>query len=142
MDVRRLRMVTLTAGIALAVAGAAPAAAPAAGLIAALDRYETGKGFELGLVNASTGTAIPLPPGVNTADDELHPSLSADGRYLMWVRMRLLPKLNGDIPAPADRTMLILDRHTSVITTLATGTGAPRRNGQRAQCLNVVCRRG
>ena len=61
MDVRRLRLVTLASGIALAAAAAAPAAAPAAGLIAAYDRYETGKGFEIGLVNASTGTRLTVP---------------------------------------------------------------------------------
>jgi hypothetical protein len=39
--------------------------------------------------------------------------------------MRLLPKLNGDIPVPADRTLFMLDRQTGVITTMATGNGAP-----------------
>ena len=106
MDVRRLRMVALASGIALAAAAAAPAGAPAAGLIAAYDRYETGKGFEIGLVNASTGSRLAVPAGVNTTDDELHPSLSVDGRYLVWMRTRLLPKLNGDIAVPSERTLL------------------------------------
>jgi hypothetical protein len=125
MDVRRLRMVALASGITLTAAAAAPAEAPAAGLIAAYDRYETGKGFEIGLVNASTGSRLAVPAGVNTADDELHPSLSVDGRYLVWVRMRLLPKLNGAIVVPSERTLFMLDRQTGVITTMATGTGAP-----------------
>ena len=56
-------------------------------------------------MNASTGTRLTLPAGVNTTDDELHPSLSVDGRYLVWMRTRLLPKLNGDIPAPSERTL-------------------------------------
>src|SRR3954454_15599363 len=98
MDVRRLRLLALASGIAMPAAAAAPAGAHAAGLIAAYDRYETGKGFEIGLVNASTGSKLTVPAGVNTADDELHPSLSTDGRYLVWMRTRLLPKLNGDIP--------------------------------------------
>ena len=63
MDVRRLRLVALASGIAMAAAAAAPAGAPAAGLIAAYDRYETGKGFEIGLVNASTGTQTHRPGG-------------------------------------------------------------------------------
>jgi hypothetical protein len=113
----------------LAVAGALllglPASAPAAGLVAAYDRYETGKGFEIGLLNASTGAVLAVPAGVNTTDDELHPSLSADGRYLVWMRTRLLPKLNGDIPVPSERTLFMLDRQTGVITTMATGSGAP-----------------
>ena len=125
MDVRRLRMVALASGVAVAAAAAAPAGAPAAGLIASYDRYETGKGFEIALLNASTGTRLTLPAGVNTTDDELHPSLSVDGRYLVWMRTRLLPKLNGDIPVPSERTLLMLDRQTGVITTMATGSGAP-----------------
>jgi hypothetical protein len=125
MDVRRPRLVTLAAGMALAVAAAAPAGAQAQGLIAAYDRYEPGQGFQIGLVNVSTGAAIPVPAGVNTADDELHPSLSTDGRYMLFVRMRLLPKLNGDIVPPAARTLFMLDRQTGVITSLGTGTGVP-----------------
>jgi hypothetical protein len=124
MDVRRVRLAAVASGIA-AAAAVAPGGAEAAGLIAAYDRYETGKGFELGLVNASTGTRLTLPAGVNTTDDELHPSLSVDGRYLVWMRTRLLPKLNGDIPVPSERTLLMLDRQTGVITTMATGNGAP-----------------
>ena len=85
----------------------------------------TGQGFEIGLVNASTGTRLTVPAGVNTTDDELHPSLSVDGRYLVWMRTRLLPKLNGDIPVPSERTLLMLDRQTGIITTMATGNGAP-----------------
>ena len=107
MDVRRLRLLALTTGIVLTAAAAVPAGASAAGLIAAYDRYVTGKGFEIGLVNASTGTRLTVPAGVNTTDDELHPSLSVDGRYLVWMRTRLLPKLNGDIPVPADRTLFM-----------------------------------
>jgi WD40-like Beta Propeller Repeat len=121
MDVRRLITVALGVGIALA----APAAAHAAGLVAAYDRYEVGKGFEIALANASTGAKLTVPAGVNTPDDELHPSLSPDGRYLVWVRMRLLPKLNGDIVPPAERTLFMLDRQTGVVTTLNTGTGPP-----------------
>src|SRR4051795_5743795 len=107
MDVRRGRLLALASGIAMAAAVAMPVGASAAGLIAAYDRYETGKGFEIGLVNASTGSRLAVPAGVNTADDELHPSLSTDGRYLVWVRMRLLPKLNGDIAVPAERTVFM-----------------------------------
>ena len=121
----RRRLATLAAGAVLVVAAALPASAPAAGLIAAFDRYETGKGFEIGLLNASTGTRLTVPAGVNTAADELHPALSVDGRYMLFERMQLLPKLNGDIVPPAERTLFMLDRQTGVITTLATGNGAP-----------------
>jgi hypothetical protein len=121
----RRRLATLAACTSLVVAAALPASAPAAGLVAAFDRYETGKGFEIGLVNVSTGASIPVPAGVNTAADELHPSLSRDGRYMLFERMQLLPKLNGDIVPPTQRTLFMLDRQTGVITTLATGDGPP-----------------
>jgi WD40-like Beta Propeller Repeat len=121
----RRRLATLAASAALLLLAALPASAPAAGLVAAFDRYETGKGFEIGLVNVSTGASIPVPAGVNTTDDELHPSLSRDGRYMLFERMRLLPKLNGDIVPPTQRTLFMLDRQTGIITTLNTGTGPP-----------------
>ena len=121
----RRRLVAVAAAAALILAAALPASAPAAGLIAAYDRYETGKGFEIGLANASTGTRLTIPAGVNTAADELHPALSNDGRYMLFERMQLLPKLNGDIVPPTARTLLMLDRQTGVITTLDTGSGAP-----------------
>ena len=63
----------------------------------------TGKGFEIRIVNAATGAQIAVPAGVNTPDDELHPALSADGRSLVFTRMKLQPKLNGDIVPPTER---------------------------------------
>jgi hypothetical protein len=122
---KRCRLATLGACAGLALAAAVPTSASAAGLVGAFDRYETGKGFEIGLVNVSTGASIPVPAGVNTTDDELHPSLSRDGRYMLFERMRLLPKLNGDIVPPSQRTLFMLDRQTGIITTLATGDGVP-----------------
>jgi hypothetical protein len=119
------RLVTLVACAAVVLAVALPATASAAGLVAAFDRYETGKGFEIGLVNVSTGASIPVAAGVNTTADELHPSLSRDGRYMLFERMQLLPKLNGDIVPPTQRTVFMLDRQTGIITSLATGDGAP-----------------
>jgi WD40-like Beta Propeller Repeat len=115
------------AGIAIAAcaaAGLAPAPAGAAGLIAAYDRYEPARGFDLGLVNVSTGQRPSLPTGVNTTDDELHPALSPDGRYLVFMRVKLVPKLNGDIVPPAERSLLRLDRQTGQIVVLqAPGAG-------------------
>jgi WD40-like Beta Propeller Repeat len=111
-------------GVVLVAALALPASAPAAGLIAAYDRYVTGQGFQIGLVNAATGASIALPAGVNTADDELHPTLTPDGRYLVFMRTRLLPKLNGDIVPPAARTLFVADRQAGTVTSLGqTGAG-------------------
>jgi WD40-like Beta Propeller Repeat len=101
-----------------------PAGARAAGLMAAYDRYVTGKGFEIGLVNAATGASISLPAGVNTTDDELHPTLTPDGRYLVFMRTKLLPKLNGDIVPPDARTLFVADRQAGTVTSLnQTGAG-------------------
>jgi hypothetical protein len=114
------------AGLALAatICALAPATASAAGLVAAYDRYVTGKGFEIGLVNALTGATLSLPAGVNTNDDELHPTLTPDGRYLVFMRTKLLPKLNGDIVPPAERTLFVADRQAGTVTSLArTGAG-------------------
>ncbi len=115
----------LVAGLAIGAAAAAlaPATADAAGLVAAYDRYVPGNGFEIGLVNVSTGATVSVPTGVNTTADELHPALSPDGRYLVFMRTTLQPKLNGDIVPPADRTLLLLDRQTGRITALQ-GRGA------------------
>ena len=100
----------------------APATASAAGLIAAYEQYVTGSGFEIKLVNPATGTQISLPAGVNTPDDELHPALSNDARHLVFTRMKLQPKLNGDIVPPAQRSLFLLDRQTGSVTQL-TGNG-------------------
>ena len=98
--------------VVTAVLALAPATASAAGLVAAYDRYVTGKGFEIGLVNALTGATLALPAGVNTNDDELHPTLTPDGRYLVFMRTKLLPKLNGDIVPPEARTLFVADRES------------------------------
>ncbi len=100
-----------------------PATASAAGLIAAYEEYVTGSGFEIRIVNAATGAQVTVPAGVNTPDDELHPALSNDGRHLVFTRMKLLPKLNGDIVPPAQRRLLSVDRQTGTLTELPPGVG-------------------
>jgi hypothetical protein len=122
---RKRRRIAGVMAVAIGALATVPATASAAGLIAAYERYENGKGFELGLVNVSTGAALTLPAGVNTADDELHPALTPDGRYLIFMRTRLLPKLNGDIVPPPERSLHVLDRQTGAVTPLTTlGKGA------------------
>jgi hypothetical protein len=107
--------------MAAVAAALAPGTASAAGLIAAYERYQPGKGFEIGLINAQTGAAITLPAGVNTTADELHPALSRDGRLLVFERMTLLPNLSGDFLPPEQRTMHRLDRQTGVVTQIGSG---------------------
>jgi hypothetical protein len=115
---------SITAALSgLAACMLAPAAASGAGLIAAYDRYEAGKGFEIALVDVGRGTPVVLPAGVNTPADELHPTLSADGRFLAFARMTLLPKLNGDIVPPPERTVHWADLQTGQITAVGAGSG-------------------
>jgi hypothetical protein len=42
--------------------------------------------FDIAVLDASTGVRLPLPAGVNTTADELHPSISADGSRLVFQR--------------------------------------------------------
>jgi hypothetical protein len=115
--VRRAWLVAIVASLVLAPS------ASAAELLAAYDSYVTGKGFEIGVVNAATGAARSLPAGVNTTDDELHPALSPDGRFLVFTRMKLLPKLNGDIVPPTARSLIHVDLQTGATTNLGHATG-------------------
>ena len=46
-----------------------------------------GSNLDLAIVNAATGVRSPLPASVNTTADEFHPSLSADGRRLVFERV-------------------------------------------------------
>lgn len=57
--------------------------------------------------------------------DELHPALSPDGRFLAFTRMRLLPKLNGDIVPPAQRTLVSVNLQTGAIQTFGAGGVGP-----------------
>jgi hypothetical protein len=116
----RRRWITVGVGLALGL-GVAPAAANAAGLIAAYDHYVPGKGFEIGLKDAQTGAALNLPAGVNTNDDEVHPALSRDGRYIVFTRMRLLPGLSGDFVPPENRTLHRVDRQTGAVAQINAG---------------------
>ncbi len=81
--------------------------ASAAELQAAYEHYVPGESFQIGLVNAATGAARPLPAGVNTTDDELAPALSPDRRWLVFTRMRILPKLDGTFVVPTGNLVLV-----------------------------------
>src|SRR4051794_37883729 len=65
----------------------APAAAHADVFAASEGRPPTHSDLDISLVNLSTGTAVPLPAGVNTPGaDEFHPSVSADGSRMVFER--------------------------------------------------------
>ena len=92
-------------GVVAALVGAVPAMA---GYVAAFERVVPGQGFDIALVDAGSGATIALPSGVNTAADELHPSLSADGRHLAFERTQdLLSDLSGNFSRTGSRTVLV-----------------------------------
>jgi hypothetical protein len=45
--------------------------------------------FDIALLDATTGERLPLPPGINTSAEELHPSITPDGRWLAFERVDL-----------------------------------------------------
>jgi hypothetical protein len=75
---------------------AAPAAQ--ADIIAAVEvASPSGADLDIALVNAATGLRTALPAGINTSANELHPSLSDDGRRLVFQRV--------DVAAATSRTI-------------------------------------
>jgi hypothetical protein len=57
-----------------------------ANLLVALDLPDlTGRNSDIVLLDPAVGT-MPVPNGINTAAEERHPSLSPDGRYLVFLR--------------------------------------------------------
>ena len=78
------RTVTVSALAALALAPAARA-----NIIAAVEQPAGGgrTDLDIALYDATAGTKLTLPAGVNTTDDELHPSITPDGRRLVFERL-------------------------------------------------------
>lgn len=78
-------MPAVFASVALMLAIGAPADA---NIIAAVEQPAGGSrtDLDIGLYDATTGAKLSLPAGVNTTDDELHPSLTRDGRLLVFER--------------------------------------------------------
>lgn len=75
------------AAVAAAIAASLAAVAPArADVIATFDGSAVGPSSVF-VVNATTGARLSAPPGVNEPGaDEFHPSLSPDGRFLVFER--------------------------------------------------------
>jgi hypothetical protein len=78
-----VRISVASAAVALALAPAAHA-----NIVAAVEQpAPAGRSdLDIALYDATTGTRLGLPPGVNTTDDELHPSITPDGRLLSFER--------------------------------------------------------
>ena len=104
--------------------------------MAAYERYVTGQGFQIGLVNAATGAPRALPAGVNTAADEFHPALSPDGRFLVFVRAQLQPQLNGNVAMPQQRDLVWVDLQAGKILPFPLGARGTGPNfTQRSEAL-------
>ena len=98
-------------GLAVAAALLAPGAARG-DIIAAVQVTGPDGSADIAVMNASTGERATLPAGVNTAAQELHPSISNDGRRLVFLRQD-----------PAAGTTRV------IVTETATGQSADLFNG-------------
>ena len=125
----------------LAMVGLAtvPAAATAAPLIAAFEHYVPGQGFDIGLINATTGASIAVPSGVNTDKDEFHPALTPNGRVLVFTRATLVAQPDGDVVPPATREAILKDRQTGDPSPPPTSWAAAAREVRaRPSCRQAV----
>jgi hypothetical protein len=75
-------------GVASAAVALALAPAARANIVAAVEQpAPAGRSdLDIALYDATTGTRLSLPSGVNTTDDELHPTITPDGRLLSFER--------------------------------------------------------
>jgi hypothetical protein len=73
--------------------------------------------FDVAVLNASTGTRVALPAGTNTVDDEIHPTISENGRRLAFQRRS---------PAGTDR-IVVVDLKTGQSSDLFNGFEAAQR---------------
>ena len=81
----RTRLLALALGVALGIAAPARADIFAVAPVVAPGHSD----IDIGLLNLSTGTSLPLPAGVNTGAIENHPTISTDGHRLTFERRDL-----------------------------------------------------
>ena len=98
-------------GLAVASALLAPGAARA-DIIAAVQVTGPDGSPDIAVMNATTGERATLPAGINTAAQELHPSISNDGRRLVFLRLD---------PAAGTRRVIVLDTATGQTADLFNG---------------------
>ena len=79
----------VVAVVLVTLAATLGATAPARADILAVTEVPSpaGTDLDIALLNASTGARSPLPAGVNTTADEFHPSLSPDGKRIVFARV-------------------------------------------------------
>jgi WD40-like Beta Propeller Repeat len=114
MTHRRIAILT-----AVAAAVLAPAAARADVLVA-YDHAVAGHGFDVAVVDLQQdGSPVTLPASVNTTANELHPSLSGDGRFLAFQRDTLAAAASPDQPPVYSRRFVLVDLHAGTVVTPA-----------------------
>jgi hypothetical protein len=107
--VRRLA----TAAVAAVLAGGVPASVARADVFAVTDNVVSASGAtDLVWLDASTGNALTLPAGINTADNESHPSISSDGKKLVFERRN---------PSTGSDRIIMADLSTGATADLFTG---------------------
>jgi hypothetical protein len=104
---RLVRAIGLAVGLALL----APAAA-GADIIAAVQVTGPDGSPDIAVMNATTGERATLPAGINTAQQELHPSISTNGRRLVFLRLD---------PVAGTRRVIVVDTQTGVSADLFNG---------------------
>src|SRR5262245_19952636 len=81
-----MRLGRTIGGLVVGLALLAPAAARA-DIIAAVQVTGPDGSPDIAVMNATTGQRATLPAGINTAQQELHPSISPNGRRLVFLRL-------------------------------------------------------
>ena len=97
----------LVAVLALLVPGSA-----SADIIAAVQVTGPDGSPDIAVMNATTGERAALPAGINTAAQELHPSISKDGKRLVFLRLD---------PVAGTRRVIVLDTSTGQTADLFNG---------------------
>jgi hypothetical protein len=98
-------------GLAVAAALLAPGAARA-DIIAAVQVTGPDGSPDIAVMNATTGVRATLPAGINTAAQELHPSISTNGKRLVFLRLD---------PVAGTRRVIVLDTSTGQTADLFNG---------------------
>jgi hypothetical protein len=102
-----------TAAVAAVLVGGLSASVARADIFAVTDNViSTSEGTDIALIDTSTGNALTLPAGINTADNESHPSISSDGKKLVFERRN---------PSTGSDRIIMADFATGAIADLFTG---------------------